>query len=151
MQKDREQASTPPLDALPSPGTAGADCVLQRDSLEALIDLAGPNEPDFFRELVDLFLADSPRKIQALEEALERGEVVVVERVAHAMQSSSAHVGAWMVATAAYEIETRAREVDLAGLVPLVARMQKEMRRAIYCLNQIRAGHGLDHMHPSDF
>jgi CheY-like chemotaxis protein/HPt (histidine-containing phosphotransfer) domain-containing protein len=60
-----------------------------------------------FASLVDLFLADTPRRLAALRAAAEQGDVTVLAKEAHALAGSAVSLGAGSLA-----IACRALEID---------------------------------------
>jgi HPt (histidine-containing phosphotransfer) domain-containing protein len=71
------------------------------------------------RELIDLLLEGTPRKLEAARAALAAGDADCVGRAAHALTSSAGNLGAAEVQQAAYALERCAGggPGDLAGLL----------------------------------
>jgi hypothetical protein len=59
-------------------------------------------DPDLEREVLDLFIAESPRRVAALREAADDREW---KMAAHTLKGSARAVGAWQVAELAQQIE----------------------------------------------
>ncbi len=92
------------------------------DSIVArLLELGGPEDPGLFRELVELYLADAPRLLSALEGCLAAGDGSGLERAAHTLKSSSANMGAMRLSSLCKELESRARKQNLSDVPSLVA------------------------------
>jgi HPt (histidine-containing phosphotransfer) domain-containing protein len=85
--------------------------LLDRAAIERLLRIGGAA---LARRMIDLFLAEGPQKLRALEAAVEAGTIERVERGAHALKSSAGNLGAlqvWRLAEA-LELEAMAGSVD---------------------------------------
>jgi HPt (histidine-containing phosphotransfer) domain-containing protein len=80
---------------------------------EGLARVEGDEE--LYRELLELFRDDAPLQMHTLEQALQEGNLPVVERQAHTLKGAAANVGASAVRDAALGIECAARHQDLAA------------------------------------
>jgi signal transduction histidine kinase/DNA-binding response OmpR family regulator len=84
---------------------------------EALMDYSRLNEFKEFddeaqsmtREVVGLFLADAPRRLQAIEEALAAGDVAALSRAAHALKGAAGNIGAAGIQAVCANLEDDAR------------------------------------------
>lgn len=103
--------------------------ILDREVIATLRELGGEDDPALFIELVNLFLADTPERLQAMREALEKRDLHAVERAAHALKSSSANLGALGLSHLFREIESAGRERDLDRTASLVERARPEYER----------------------
>ncbi len=91
---------------------------------------------ELMQEVVDLFLADCPRRLAALHDAIARGDRTALEHAAHMLKGSAGYISAHAVFTAAHEVETIARYGDLADAYHACAKLQRETRH----LEQVLAG-----------
>jgi CheY-like chemotaxis protein len=103
--------------------------VLDHGVIASLRELGGEDDPGLFIELVNLFLSDTPERLQALSEAMERRDPTALERAAHALKSSSANLGALELSALFRDIEAAGRDKDLSRAAPLVARTRPEFAR----------------------
>ncbi|NOY81894.1 MAG: response regulator [Kiritimatiellaeota bacterium] len=94
---------------------------------EALLERIG-GDADLADELVSVLLEDVPGQIQALAEAVERGDRAVAERIAHTIKGAAANLSATPLseAGAALEAAARAGRDDLA---PLFETIKAEFER----------------------
>ncbi|MDO9314462.1 MAG: response regulator [Burkholderiaceae bacterium] len=86
------------------------------------------SQPDFGRELLDLYVQDASRSLDAIDAAARRGDARTVLRIVHTLKSSSASVGALALAAVAEQHESLLR----AGNAPTPewrAAMRVEYRR----------------------
>jgi len=103
--------------------------ILDREVIATLRELGGEDDPALFVELVNLFLADTPERLQTMREALDKRDLTAVERAAHALKSSSANLGALGLSHLFREIESAGRERDLDRTASLVERARPEYER----------------------
>jgi HPt (histidine-containing phosphotransfer) domain-containing protein len=78
-----------------------------------LVEMTG-GEMDFVDELVDTFLEDGRRQIDALHAAQAAGDVEALVRPAHSLKSGSLNVGALTLGGLCRELEEASRR----GVVP---------------------------------
>ncbi|MEO7913414.1 MAG: response regulator, partial [Roseiflexaceae bacterium] len=106
----------PMLSHIPSIASAGESAidVLDRGVLDRLhADLGGDN-PTFVGELIDLFLVDTPQLLAEIRSALANESTDIVQRTAHTLKSTSASMGAHVLAGQCGELEEQARDRQLA-------------------------------------
>src|SRR5215204_6048411 len=80
---------------------------IDRSALDALMEITG-GDPDFFAEMIDVFLADAEELLGAMDGALARGDAAALRRVTHTLKSNSRTFGASALADLCQEIEGRA-------------------------------------------
>ena len=100
--------------------------ILDLHVIEALRELGGEEEPELFQELVQMFLDDTPSRLEGLLSALEAGDATGLERTAHALKSSCGNLGAKRLAKLCFEIESAGRAGDIEAARPLVGRSNEE-------------------------
>ena len=79
------------------------------------------------RELVQIFLADSPPRLAAIRAAVARGDAPALATAAHSIKSSVGVLSKGAVFEAARALETQGRESDLRGARKSLARLESEM------------------------
>jgi HPt (histidine-containing phosphotransfer) domain-containing protein len=105
------------------------ESILDGDVIASLRELNEADGPDLLVELVQLFLADTPRRIAEVDSALARGDHAALERAAHALKSSSANLGASGLSKIFRELESAGRNHDLVQAASLVRESQQEYGR----------------------
>jgi HPt (histidine-containing phosphotransfer) domain-containing protein len=75
---------------------------------------------DFIGELIDTYLSDTVDGVAGLRQALQAGDAPVFGRLAHSIKSTSASMGAAILAAQARELEMMGKAGDLAGAAPKV-------------------------------
>lgn len=96
------------------------ECTLDLDVIATLKELGGDDEPELFLELVDLFLQDATAHLDGLQDALERGDPLALERTAHTLKSSCANLGAARMSRLCFELEQLGKARSLEGAGELV-------------------------------
>ena len=76
-----------------------------------------PGDDSFLRELIQIYLEDSPQRIAEIEECLEQGDAVRLTRAAHSLKGSSSNFGATQLRAISEKIEHLGRDSAL-GEVP---------------------------------
>lgn len=129
-------ADNPALPRPPSPPISVNDekLPIDPDVIQSLKDLGGEDEPELFRELVGMFLRDTPPRLEALRSALDTGNADELERTAHAMKSSCGNLGAMTLAELCYQLEMVGREGVLESAQSLVERSNAEFKRVTEAL-----------------
>ncbi|MFO0871810.1 MAG: response regulator [Pirellulales bacterium] len=87
-------------------------------------------DPELLREVIRTFLAESPRLLQQLDEALQRQETTVAERLAHTLKGSLKLFGQTRAVAAATHLEALAREGNLSAAF----QARPELASALDCL-----------------
>jgi HPt (histidine-containing phosphotransfer) domain-containing protein len=91
-------------------------------------------EPDFIVELIDLYRADAPRRLAAMQDALVKENWLTVKQEAHGLRGSSASLGIFVVAEICDEIEGIESAEPFASLAPLLVRLELALQRALCIL-----------------
>lgn len=94
------------------------------DELEVTQQMFGHD----FAELAQLFLADTPQRVAALQAALAAGDTAAFAKVAHALCGSSASIGATALAAISRELEIRARN-GIPAEAPRMQSIEREYAR----------------------
>jgi HPt (histidine-containing phosphotransfer) domain-containing protein len=108
-------------------------------AIENLRSLNPGDNDEFLREIVAIFLEDTPQRIVELEQGLAALDAPKFTRAAHSIKGSSANLGASLLRTAAERIEHHARTVGLTDVAGLVDAVKTEFTRAEAELKKIIA------------
>jgi HPt (histidine-containing phosphotransfer) domain-containing protein len=98
---------------------------LDPNALDALRSL-NPGDDSFLRDLIQIFLEDSPARIAEIAEALAQADVRRVTRAAHSLKGSSANFGAIRLQAVSEKIEMLGRQGTLAEVPAFLAAMEVE-------------------------
>lgn len=112
------------------PVSSSTDLSLSTEAIDPGV-IAGLRELDdgggeLLGELITLFLADSPPRIEAVREAIAGNDATGVVRAAHALKSSAANLGAQNVAMLCQRLESVGRSGQLGGAGELFQRLEHE-------------------------
>lgn len=97
----------------------GSGCFDER-AIDRLRSIGGMR---LVHELISIFLANAPQRIESARSGLSNGDIDVVHRSAHSLKSSAGNVGATAMAKIASELEQRSSKKDVAALNDLVQRL----------------------------
>ncbi len=98
----------------------GSQAIIDAEQLLGLRELNQAGERDFVSELIDLYCQQSPLLLGELEEAVKKAHFVAIEKLAHKFKGSSANIGAVRLYQLCTELETQAREQQLAAMGELL-------------------------------
>ncbi len=104
--------------------------VIDPQAIENLRALNPGDNDEFLREIVGIFLEDTPLRIDELQQGLRAGDVPKFTRAAHSIKGSSANLGAIALRSVAERLEHDSRTGGLAGVGPQVDAVKAEFARA---------------------
>ncbi len=90
---------------------------LDESTIQNLKDLGGDEDPEFFLSVVDQFLADLPRHLDGIKQAIDAQDPAALTKVAHACKGCCRSMGATLLAESSYTLEEMGRNgtVEDAG------------------------------------
>jgi len=94
--------------------------------LDRLRELRTPGEPDPVAEIIELFLEQTPRYLQALNRACERRDADSLRKTTHALKGSCGNLGVERMADCCRELELMAMQGTLASAKKLVTQLEHE-------------------------
>lgn len=103
--------------------------ILNPLAIQALRDLSPDGGDELLRELITIFLADTPKQLAGLEDAVSRQDPSEVIRAAHTIRGSSANFGASEFARLAHQIEMHGKSIDLAAATAALPDFKAEFDR----------------------
>ena len=104
------------------------------EALTRLRRLQGEGEPDIVAELADMFLQDARSRLEAVEEALQKGDAPAVERVAHTLKGGSGSMGAKGMFGLCAQLEEVGASGELSPGSELLGRIREELERVARAL-----------------
>lgn len=99
-----------------------------RPLLASLIEIAEDDE-DFIREVVGVFLRETPLKLAKLRSAIECEDVDAVVEYAHSLKGSALALDADRVSALSESLEHTARRGSLDGAAVKIAELEHEVGR----------------------
>jgi CheY-like chemotaxis protein/HPt (histidine-containing phosphotransfer) domain-containing protein len=127
---------------LPEPEPQGQPAiagVLHPPALERLVETIG-DDRGLLTVLIDTFLSDAPRLVEAARRGLQHGQTDEVRRAAHTLKSNGATFGASSLSELSRQLEALARSGILEGADELIARIDAEYERVRIALETVREG-----------
>lgn len=87
---------------------------LDQTALDNIRALQRPGKPDLLGRIIDLFVTETPKHVQQIQQAVAAGDLDTVRTTAHSVKSSAAYLGATAFSNRMAELERAAREEHLA-------------------------------------
>lgn len=83
---------------------------LNMEVIDELLALSDDGDPELLVDLIEMYLADGPTKLEAIERGIAAGDWESVERAAHSLKGSSGNLGATYVLATSDRIQNACRE-----------------------------------------
>ncbi len=103
--------------------------VLNRDSLEALKSLQSEGDDGFLKEMIELFLGDTPARFADMDAAMASGAQQDFVRAVHSIKGASANFGADDLHAMCAEVEQMGRAGQMNETGPKVQGLHAEFER----------------------
>jgi HPt (histidine-containing phosphotransfer) domain-containing protein len=103
--------------------------LIDSQAIENLRSLNPGDNDEFLREIIAIYLEDTPLRITELEQRLAAGDNPKFTRAAHSIKGSSANLGAITVRAVAEELERYSQTQGLTGVADFVVRLKSEFAR----------------------
>ena len=111
---------------------------LDPEIITSIRALGGDGGDDFLREIIGIFLEDTPLRFIELEDALRVQDTGKFARVAHSIKGSSSNVGAIGLHAEAEALEQKAHQ-GWDGAAESIERLKQEFERTKQALNALLA------------
>ncbi|MDH4192526.1 MAG: Hpt domain-containing protein [Nitrospirota bacterium] len=111
---------------------------LDETVLKNLKALGGKDEPEFFTIMIDQFLADLPRHLESIKQAIDHYDPDALMKAAHACKGSCRSIGALSLAEVSCALELMGREGTLESAAKNFEQWLKEKDRTTHDLKQTR-------------
>ncbi len=96
---------------------------------EATIESLRELMEEEFDELVESFIEDGQKLVDGIGSAAQNGDAAEINRIAHALKSSSANMGAFQLSDYARELESLGGAGTLDGAADLATKARDEFAR----------------------
>lgn len=113
--------------------------LLNPAAIKALRELSPEGGTEFLRELIAIYLADTPKLLAQLEEALACQDAGVAKRSAHTIKGSSANFGAEQFSRLAQEIEAACKANNLGAATSALPDFKRHFAQVAEALQQLAA------------
>jgi HPt (histidine-containing phosphotransfer) domain-containing protein len=109
--------------------------ILDQEAIDNLRMLDPDGGDTFLREIIGIFLEDTPLRIAEIDQSLAAGDAPTFIRAAHTIKGASSNVGAAALRAVAEQLEHRAKKDGLADVAALVAELKTAFPAAQTALN----------------
>lgn len=106
------------------------DTPIDPEAIENLRALNPDDEDAFLRDIIGIFLEDTPERIAELKQCLASYDQPKFTRAAHSIKGSASNLGAKRVRAVAEKLEHQSRNSGLDGLDTLLAELEAEFATA---------------------
>lgn len=110
---------------------------LDPEAIANLRALGDEGDDSFLKEIIGIYLEDTPVRLADLRAAAAKGDAALYTRAAHTIKGSSSNVGAAAVRAIAEQIEHRSRTEPHSALDPLLAELEAAFARAAAALRAV--------------
>jgi len=111
--------------------------ILNPDAIRALRELSPEGDSEFLQELIAIYLADTPKQLTKLEEAIHRQDAGQVVHAAHTIKGSSGNFGAAQLARLAQEMEAHGKSGNLAVAAAALPEFKNAFAQVAAALEQL--------------
>ncbi len=106
------------------------DTIIDPEAIENLRALNPDDDDAFLKDIIGIFLEDTPERIAELKQCLVVYDQPKFTRAAHSIKGSASNLGAMRVRSVAEKLEHQSRNSGLEGLEPLIATLDQEFAAA---------------------
>jgi HPt (histidine-containing phosphotransfer) domain-containing protein len=106
-------------------------------AINNLKELNPGDDGEFLKEIIMIYLEDTPKRIAELKASLAAGDTSAFTRAAHTIKGSSSNVGAVALKAVAERMESISKRQGPAAAAALVADCESEFARASAELREI--------------
>ncbi len=131
------EVKPPPEQPAPAKAMTNAVASLNPAALDKIRALQREGQPDIVRKVASMFLDSSVKLVQGLEEAMMVSDAEKVRHNAHSLKSSSASLGAELLAQLCQELEQMGKERRLDNAFSVLTKLQVEYKLVCEALQQM--------------
>ena len=107
----------------------------QIDRVSLLERVEGDQE--LLSEMIHIFQDDAPNLLTAMGDALQSGDMAVLERSAHSLKGAASNLSAKSTAAAALQLENDAKNKDVESAKGSLAEVERMMKQLLPLLAEI--------------
>jgi two-component system sensor histidine kinase/response regulator len=104
-----------------------SNTVIDKQALDAICALQEEGE-DLLSKIITIFLNDSPERLVELRKAVNSGDAPSINRIAHTLKSSCAHLGALNLSSLFKEMEAMGRNNSIEDTPQLLSHIETEFK-----------------------
>ncbi len=113
---------------------------LNPQAIENLRAISPDDDGEFIRDLADIFLADTPKQIAEVENALAAGNAPDLTRAAHSIKGSASNFGAMELSEVAREIEHLGKAANLEKIRQRIHALHEAFTQITPAIEQLKSG-----------
>lgn len=113
------------------------DTPIDPEAIENLRALNPDDDDAFLKDIIGIFLEDTPQRIAELKQCLTSYDQPKFTRAAHSIKGSASNLGASQVRSVAEHIEHQSRNSGLGEMEPLIQKLESEFATAKAELDRI--------------
>ncbi|HLU39776.1 MAG TPA: Hpt domain-containing protein [Planctomycetota bacterium] len=110
---------------------------LNMEVIDELMALSEDGDPELLVDLIEMYLADSPGKIEAITRGTSAGDWEAVERAAHSLKGSAGNLGAVEVQSLCDRVQNACRSKETTDVPEMVRALQEHARAAETALREL--------------
>lgn len=103
--------------------------ILDPAAISGLRDMSPGDGGAFFRELIEIFLQDTPGRLAEIDSAMAANNAPLLTRAAHSIKGSSGNFGAVRLSKFACAIEMKGKQGAIGDLADDIAALKLEYAR----------------------
>ena len=111
--------------------------ILDQEAIDNLRMLDPDGGDTFLREIIGIFIEDTPLRIAEIDKSLAAGDAPTFIRAAHTIKGASANVGASALRAVAEQLESRAKKDGLVDVTALVTELKTAFASAQVALQAL--------------
>jgi two-component system sensor histidine kinase/response regulator len=97
-------------------------------------------DQELLTEMIHLFQEDAPNLVAAMRDALQRGDMAVLERSAHSLKGAAGNLSAKATTTAAQQLEKDAKNKDATGAKVSLVQVERAVDQLLPALAELCQG-----------
>jgi CheY-like chemotaxis protein/HPt (histidine-containing phosphotransfer) domain-containing protein len=114
----------------------GTEVQIDRASLLERVE----GDQELLTEMIHLFQDHAPNLLAAMRDAVQRGDVTVLERTAHSLKGAASNLSARGTASAALQLEKDAKNNDLESALGSLVEVERSVKRLLPALSELCLG-----------
>jgi histidine phosphotransfer protein HptB len=114
--------------------------ILNPEAIETLRSLNPDDSAGFLKELIDIYLQDTPVRLAEIVTALATQDATAAMRAAHSIKGSSSNFGATGLAALAHQIELQGKTGNLTETAATLGTLRGEYDRVAAALTALTQG-----------
>lgn len=104
--------------------------ILDPESIDNLRALGADGDDSFLKEIIGIFIEDTPQRIQELRTSFAAGDQTTFSRAAHSIKGSASNLGAMRLRAVAEKLEHTSKHQGIAGLDQEIPALEAEFETA---------------------